>query len=90
MVSSAEMCRMWSYRLLRQLSQINTHPNITRPQVIRSSQVLSLESVGSTIIARKSFSVGPKLPHPQSHPADQPVPGPAGRVPINWQALLHG
>ena len=46
---------MWSYRLLRQLSEINTHPNITRPQLIRSSQVLSLESVGSTIIARKSF-----------------------------------
>ena len=46
---------MWSYRLLRQLSEINTHPNITRPHVIRSSQVLSLESVGSTIIARKSF-----------------------------------
>ena len=37
----------------------------------------------------KKFLVGPKLPHPQSHPADQPVPGPAGRVPTNWQALLH-
>ena len=35
------------------------------------------------------FFAGPKVPDPQSHPADQPVPGPAGRVPSNWQALLH-
>ena len=32
---------------------------------------------------------GPELPNPQSHPTEQPVPGPAGRVPSNWQELLH-
>lgn len=32
---------------------------------------------------------GPKLAPPLSHPEDQPVPGPKGRVPRNWQALLR-
>ena len=31
---------------------------------------------------------GPRLAPPQHHPLDQPVPGPAGRVPANWQDLL--
>ena len=32
---------------------------------------------------------GPELAPPTSHPADQPVPGPAGRVPDDWQDLIH-
>ena len=32
---------------------------------------------------------GPRLADPQSHPADQPTPGPAGRVPSDWQQHLH-
>ena len=32
---------------------------------------------------------GPELAGPQSHPDDQPVPGPAGRVPDNWRDLIH-
>ncbi|OAN39580.1 UBP-type zinc finger domain-containing protein [Microbacterium sp. H83] len=32
---------------------------------------------------------GPELAAPDSHPADQPVPGPAGRVPDDWQQLIH-
>ena len=35
------------------------------------------------------FFQGPVLPDPQSHSLDQPVPGPAGRVPSNWKTLLH-
>ena len=35
------------------------------------------------------FFAGPNLPAPHSHPLGQPVPGPAGRVPSNWQTLLH-
>jgi hypothetical protein len=35
------------------------------------------------------FFAGPMLPPPHFHPLDQPVPGPAGRVPANWQTLLH-
>jgi hypothetical protein len=37
----------------------------------------------------EEFITGPKLQAPHSHPLDQPVPGPAGAVPSNWQTLLH-
>lgn len=33
--------------------------------------------------------LGPRLADPQHHPVDQPVPGPAGRVPEDWQDLIH-
>lgn len=32
---------------------------------------------------------GPPLAPPEHHPRDQPVPGPAGRVPADWTELLH-
>lgn len=32
---------------------------------------------------------GPPLAPPEHHPLDQPVPGPAGRVPRDWQRYLH-
>jgi hypothetical protein len=32
---------------------------------------------------------GPRLAPPEQHPGDQPTPGPAGRVPADWQAKLH-
>lgn len=31
---------------------------------------------------------GPRLTPPESHPADQSVPGPAGRLPADWQQQL--
>ncbi|QNG17917.1 UBP-type zinc finger domain-containing protein [Rhodococcus triatomae] len=34
------------------------------------------------------FYEGPHLAPPESRPADQPVPGPAGNVPADWQRLL--
>jgi hypothetical protein len=37
----------------------------------------------------EKFYDGPELAAPQHHPAGQPVPGPAGRVPRDWQAHLH-
>lgn len=33
--------------------------------------------------------IGPELMPPSAHPASQPVPGPDGRVPADWQAHLH-
>jgi hypothetical protein len=35
------------------------------------------------------FFAGPKLIGPHAHPLDQPVPGPLGKVPKDWQSLLH-
>jgi Zn-finger in ubiquitin-hydrolases and other protein len=32
---------------------------------------------------------GPELAPPTAHPADQPAPGPRGRVPADWQRHLH-
>ena len=34
-------------------------------------------------------SDGPALVAPDSHPGDQPVPGPSGRVPADWQEHLN-
>jgi len=35
------------------------------------------------------FIDGPELAPPGSHPAEQPVPGPAGKVPADWQVRLN-
>jgi hypothetical protein len=35
------------------------------------------------------YERGPDLAPPLHHPTDQPVPGPAGRVPADWQRHLH-
>jgi hypothetical protein len=35
------------------------------------------------------FVGGPKLALPVAHPADQPAPGPRGRVPLDWRSKLH-
>jgi hypothetical protein len=35
------------------------------------------------------FVDGPPLAPPLHHPLDQPTPGPAGRVPDDWQRRLH-
>jgi hypothetical protein len=38
----------------------------------------------------KEFAeTGPALAPPESHPADQPVPGPEGRVPADWRSHLN-
>jgi hypothetical protein len=35
------------------------------------------------------YDSGPELAPPEHHPASQPVPGPTGRVPRDWQQHLH-
>lgn len=37
----------------------------------------------------QTFASGPELAAPHSHPVDQTVPGPADRVPRDWQRLLQ-
>ncbi|WP_432523565.1 UBP-type zinc finger domain-containing protein [Kineococcus sp. SYSU DK006] len=36
-----------------------------------------------------TYASGPELAPPLAHPADQPAPGPRGRVPGNWRSLLN-
>lgn len=36
-----------------------------------------------------TFFDGPALRPPLSHPLNQPVPGPHGKVPAQWQSLLN-
>ena len=35
------------------------------------------------------FYDGPELAPPDSHPLDQPTPGPRGKVPADWRSHLH-
>jgi hypothetical protein len=35
------------------------------------------------------YEAGPELAAPEHHPLDQPVPGPAGRVPRDWRTKLN-
>jgi hypothetical protein len=39
--------------------------------------------------SREEALDGPELASPQHHPVEQPVPGPRGRVPADWQRHLH-
>lgn len=39
---------------------------------------------------KEMFESGPALTPPDSHPADQPAPGPEGRVPADWARTLRG
>jgi Zn-finger in ubiquitin-hydrolases and other protein len=39
--------------------------------------------------ATAEYAAGPALVPPLAHPLDQPVPGPAGRVPADWEWRLH-
>jgi len=37
----------------------------------------------------EDFAAGPTLADPQSHPTEQPTPGPHGRVPSDWMQRIH-
>jgi hypothetical protein len=39
--------------------------------------------------ATEEFREGPSLAAPEHHPPSQPVPGPEGRVPRDWQRHLN-
>src|SRR5688572_24001430 len=38
---------------------------------------------------RDDYLLGPRLAPPTHHPPEQPVPGPAGKVPRDWPSHLH-
>jgi hypothetical protein len=38
---------------------------------------------------KRAMIAGAELLPPHAHPESQPTPGPAGKVPANWQSLLN-
>jgi hypothetical protein len=40
-------------------------------------------------VVKGDYVDGPALAPPRHHPLDQPTPGPAGRVPADWEERLH-
>ncbi|MFD7609495.1 UBP-type zinc finger domain-containing protein [Streptomyces sp. NPDC059828] len=40
-------------------------------------------------VETEQYYEGPPLPPPSAHPDSQPVPGPEGRVPADWQRQLN-
>ena len=62
------------------------HAHVTGHTVIRSFEP------GETWFwdyKSEQFFEGPALVAPEHHPLEQPVPGPDGRVPPDWQQHLH-
>ncbi len=45
--------------------------------------------IGSITYEKQRMIKGVELLPPHSHPATQPAPGPAGKVPPDWESLLH-
>jgi len=53
--------------------------------------IASFEPGGSVVLRLRTGKpfAGPKLFPPLAHPLDQPVPGPEGPFPPDWEVLLH-
>jgi hypothetical protein len=89
-VSSPPVCGVWAHRLLRQFSESACikHAAATGHPIIASFEpgedwFYDYEKQGMITIK------GVELLPPHSHPKNQPAPGPAGRVPANWESLLN-
>jgi hypothetical protein len=63
------------------------HAGATEHPIIRSFE--PGESWFWNYKTNELYETGPQLAAPESHPADQTVPGPAERVPRDWQRHLH-
>jgi hypothetical protein len=65
----------------------SAHAEATGHALIRSFE--PGESWFWSYAENRMYSSGPDLAPPEHHPADQPVPGPTGRVPRDWRSRLH-
>ena len=65
----------------------SAHAAATGHPVIRSFE--PGESWFWSYAENQMYGSGPALAPPEHHPLDQPTPGPAGRVPPDWQSHLH-
>ena len=64
----------------------STPPRTPRPPATRSSAASSRARTGSGTTRTRSSTTARSSPPPEHHPADQPVPGPAGPGPPDWRA----
>ncbi len=65
----------------------SAHARVTAHPIIRSFE--PGEDWFYSYQTNELYEGGPELAPPAHHPLEQPVPGPAGRVPSNWQMYLH-
>jgi hypothetical protein len=85
-VPSSEMCRMRSHCDASPNQHATKHNAATGHPIITSFE--PGERWFYDYRTGEAFA-GPKLQGPHAHPLDQPVPGPDGAVPPDWQTLLH-
>lgn len=89
MVPSAPLRRLRAHRLLRLLpaQHATAHYRATGHPLVRSYE--PGEAWFWDYSADELYESGPDLAPPESHPAEQPTPGPAGRVPADWARSLR-
>jgi hypothetical protein len=87
-VSSPSVCEVWAHRLLRQFSG----PACLQACATTGHPIIASFEPGEDWFydyEKRGMIKGVELLPSHSHPEDQPSPGPAGRVPANWESLLH-
>jgi hypothetical protein len=87
-VSSPSVCEVWADRLLRQFPE----PACVQACGDNRAPIIASFEPGDDWFydyKKRGMIKGVELLPPHSHPEDQPSPGPAGRVPANWESLVH-
>lgn len=88
MVPPAPLRRLWAHRLLRLLPA----QHASRHARESGHAFLTSFEPGEDWFwnaETQEYYDGPGLAPPGSHPTAQPAPGPVGKVPENWERLLH-
>ncbi len=84
-VPPAALCSVWSHRLLRLIAEP------ARKRASGHTVIRSFEPGEDWFYDYETDEgmEGPALAPPEHHPLEQPTPGPAGKVPRDWQRYLH-
>ena len=85
-VSSSSMCGVWAHRVFSPDQHASKHAEATGHPIITSFEpgedwFFDYET--------QRMVEGLELFPPHAHPDGQPTPGPAGRVPADWESLLN-
>jgi hypothetical protein len=87
-VSSPSVWGVWARRLLRQFSE----PAASKHAAATGHPIIASFEPGEDWFfdyEKQRMITGVELLPPHAHPVSQPTPGPAGRVPANWESLLN-